>query len=69
MSLLRWLGIEREAGTAPAAAQTSAVRAISARLERLDPQLARYLAAFGQTMATASCTNGLVGSTARACWI
>jgi uncharacterized tellurite resistance protein B-like protein len=50
VSFLRWLGIEREAAAAPTA-QTSSVRAISARLERLDPQLARYLAAFAYVLA------------------
>ena len=51
MSFLRWLGIERDAEAAPAVAQTSSVRQISARLERLDPQLARYLAAFAYVLA------------------
>jgi uncharacterized tellurite resistance protein B-like protein len=51
VSFLRWLGIEREAGAAPGAAQTNSVREISARLERLDPQLARYLAAFAYVLA------------------
>lgn len=51
MSFLRWLGIGGEAAGAPDAAQTQSVREISARLERLDPQLARYLAAFAYVLA------------------
>lgn len=51
MSILRWLGIEGDAETAPDAAQTHSVRQISARLERLDSQLARYLAAFAYVLA------------------
>ena len=50
MSILRWLGIGGDA-TPDSAAQTSSVRAISTRLERLDPQLARYLAAFAYVLA------------------
>ena len=53
MSFLRWLGIGAE--SAPLApAQTASVREISARLERLDPELARYLAAFAYVLARAA---------------
>ena len=49
---MRWLGI---AGAQPAsgasAAETSSVRAISERLERLDADAARYLAAFAYVLA------------------
>jgi hypothetical protein len=45
VSFLRWLGIGDDAEAEPATAQTQSVRQISARLERLDPPLARYLAA------------------------
>jgi uncharacterized tellurite resistance protein B-like protein len=51
VSFLRWLGIGGDEAPADAAAQTSTVRQISARLERLDPQLARYLAAFAYVLA------------------
>jgi uncharacterized tellurite resistance protein B-like protein len=51
VAFLRWLGIGGEADGAPPLAQTKSVREISARLERLDPQLARYLAAFAYVLA------------------
>ncbi len=53
MSFLRWLGIGGEAGR-EAPAQTASVREISARLERLDAELARYLAAFAYVLARAA---------------
>ncbi len=53
MSFLRWLGIGEEAAAA-APADTTSVRAISARLERLDAELARYLAAFAYVLARAA---------------
>lgn len=52
MSFLRWLGIgDGEKGNAPAAPETHSVREISARLERLNPETARYLAAFAYVLA------------------
>ncbi|HEU4427917.1 MAG TPA: TerB family tellurite resistance protein [Myxococcota bacterium] len=51
MSFLRWMGIGADAAPARTAGDTHSVRAISARLERLDPQLARYLAAFAYVLA------------------
>jgi uncharacterized tellurite resistance protein B-like protein len=51
VAFLRWLGIGGESDAPAAAAQTKSVREISARLERLDPQLARYLAAFAYVLA------------------
>lgn len=51
MAFLRWLGIGDERDAAPSAGDTKSVREISARLERLDPQLARYLAAFAYVLA------------------
>jgi uncharacterized tellurite resistance protein B-like protein len=51
VSFLRWLGINDDAAPATGAAQTGSVRQISERLERLDPQLARYLAAFAYVLA------------------
>lgn len=51
MSFLRWLGIGGDTAAAPGAGETKTVREISARLERLDPQLARYLAAFAYVLA------------------
>jgi len=50
VSILRWLGISDDAKP-EAAAQTASVREISARLERLPPQTARYLAAFAYVLA------------------
>jgi uncharacterized tellurite resistance protein B-like protein len=51
VAFLRWLGIGGDAEADPSAGQTQSVRQISARLERLDPQLARYLAAFAYVLA------------------
>jgi uncharacterized tellurite resistance protein B-like protein len=51
--LRRWLGIGGEA-EAETPAQTASVRQISARLERLEPELARYLAAFAYVLARAA---------------
>lgn len=51
-SLLRFIGLggERERQE-PAGAETDSVRRIAARLERLDPQVAKYLAAFAYVLA------------------
>ena len=49
MSLLRFLGLERERDRAKG--ETATVRAIAARLERLDPAQARYLAGFAYVLA------------------
>ena len=50
MSLLRILGIVKEPA-ASAAGETKTVREIAARLERLPPETARYLAAFAYVLA------------------
>ena len=50
MSLLRWLGIGQEAA-ADAGGETETVRRIAARLERLPPRDARYLACFAYVLA------------------
>src|SRR5262245_37580291 len=49
MSLLRFLGIG--AASRGDAGETETVRRIAGRLERLDPQQARYLAAFAYVLA------------------
>jgi uncharacterized tellurite resistance protein B-like protein len=51
VSFLRWLGIGDTEAEAKAPAQTQSVREISARLERLRPETARYLAAFAYVLA------------------
>jgi uncharacterized tellurite resistance protein B-like protein len=51
VSIMRWLGIGGAEPAAASGAETSSVRAISARLERLDPDAARYLAAFAYVLA------------------
>jgi uncharacterized tellurite resistance protein B-like protein len=48
--LLRFLGIERKASSAEPA-ETDTVRRIAARLDQLDPQIAKYLAAFAYVLA------------------
>ena len=48
-SLLRFLGIGKNEG--PSSAETDTVRRIAARLEALDPQVAKYLAAFAYVLA------------------
>ncbi len=50
MSLLRFLGLGGSTA-APADGETSTVRRIAARLERLDPDTARFLAAFAYVLA------------------
>jgi len=55
MSLLRFLGLGRDAGAeASAPGETASVRAIAARLERLLPESARYLAGFAYVLARAA---------------
>jgi uncharacterized tellurite resistance protein B-like protein len=49
MSLLRFIGIAKEA--APAAGETRSIREIAARLERLPPEQARFLAGFAYVLA------------------
>jgi uncharacterized tellurite resistance protein B-like protein len=51
VSLLRFLGLEREAPPAGPEAETATVRRIAAQLERLDPAVARRLAAFAYVLA------------------
>lgn len=52
MSLLRFLGLEpRSQGTTGEERETETVRRIAARLERLEPEQARYLAAFAYVLA------------------
>jgi uncharacterized tellurite resistance protein B-like protein len=50
-SLLRFLGVRSGEGAASAPAETDTVRRIAARLDQLDPQLAKYLAAFAYVLA------------------
>jgi uncharacterized tellurite resistance protein B-like protein len=50
MSLLRFLGIAKEA-PAPAGGDSRTVREIAAKLERLPPESARYLAGFAYVLA------------------
>jgi uncharacterized tellurite resistance protein B-like protein len=50
MSLLRFLGLEKGGRDAPAG-ETETVRRIAARLERLEPATAKYLAAFAYVLA------------------
>jgi uncharacterized tellurite resistance protein B-like protein len=52
MSLLRFLGLGDRAGEdPPSAGETATVRRIAAKLERLDPGTAKYLAAFAYVLA------------------
>ncbi len=51
MSLLRLLGLGRDAERSQDAGDTESVRRIAAKLERLDPQRAKYLAAFAYVLA------------------
>lgn len=50
MSLLRFLGVAKEA-PASAAGETKSVREIAAKLERLPPETARFLAGFAYVLA------------------
>jgi uncharacterized tellurite resistance protein B-like protein len=50
MSLLRFLGVAKEA-SASAAGETKSVREIAAKLERLPPETARFLAGFAYVLA------------------
>jgi uncharacterized tellurite resistance protein B-like protein len=52
MSLLRFLGLEREEKRATG--ETKTIREISARLERLPPETARFLAGFAYVLARAA---------------
>lgn len=53
MSLLRFLGLggEQREGSKESRSETATVRKIAARLERLEPEMARYLAAFAYVLA------------------
>ena len=53
MSLLRFLGLggEEKEARQESQSETETVRKIAARLERLDPEMARYLAAFAYVLA------------------
>jgi uncharacterized tellurite resistance protein B-like protein len=57
MGLLRFLGIGATAGRAEAEPETETVRRIAARLERLEPALARHLAAFAYVLARVANTD------------
>ncbi len=46
MSLLRFLGIEKSGGPGEAAAETETLRRIAGELDRMEPEKARYIAAF-----------------------
>ncbi len=51
MSLLRFLGLKGPGETPAGAGETETVRRIAARLERLDPTQAKYLACFAYVLA------------------
>ena len=51
MSLLRFLGLDSKGERAARGGETETVRRIAARLERLDPATAKYLAAFAYVLA------------------
>ena len=51
MSLLRFLGLEQKRDQPERERESETVRRIAARLERLDPDQARYLAAFAYVLA------------------
>ena len=51
MSLLRFLGLDAKGNRGAPAGETETVRRIAARLERLDPATAKYLAAFAYVLA------------------
>jgi uncharacterized tellurite resistance protein B-like protein len=53
LSLLRFLGLggEEKVGSRQSRSETATVRKIAAQLERLDPEMARYLAAFAYVLA------------------
>ena len=51
MSLLRFLGLAGDAEKDREASDTASVRRIAARLEQLDPDKAKYLAAFAYVLA------------------
>jgi len=50
-SLLRFLGLRSSETAAAEPAETDSVRRIAARLDKLDPQIAKYLAAFSYVLA------------------
>ncbi|HKJ23207.1 MAG TPA: TerB family tellurite resistance protein [Myxococcota bacterium] len=50
-SLLRFLGLRGDESAAASGAETDTVRRIAARLDQLDPQIAKYLAAFAYVLA------------------
>lgn len=50
-ALLRFLGLKNAPAAAPDAGETETVRRIAARLDQLDPQIAKYLAAFAYVLA------------------
>jgi len=51
MSLLKFLGLKESPSQSTAEKETETVRRIAARLERLDPDQARYLACFAYVLA------------------
>jgi uncharacterized tellurite resistance protein B-like protein len=51
LSLLRFLGLDRDRSTSQGRAESETVRRIAARLERLEPEKARLLAAFAFVLA------------------
>ena len=51
MSLLRFLGLGGEERKTSSESETATVRKIAARLERLDPEMAKYLASFAYVLA------------------
>jgi hypothetical protein len=54
MSVLKFLGLEKKDAAASAAAETDTVRKITDALDRLDPDRARYIAAFAYILSRVS---------------
>ena len=54
MSVLKFLGLEQKDAAASAAAETDTVRRITDALDRLDPDRARYIAAFAYILSRVS---------------
>jgi uncharacterized tellurite resistance protein B-like protein len=57
MSLLRWLGLEETDTRTRGREDVDAVRRISEALERMEPERARYTAAFAYLLGRAACAD------------
>lgn len=60
MSLLRWLGLEDTDARTRGRDDVDAVRRISEALERMEPERARYTAAFAYLLGRAACADRVV---------